>query len=148
MEDALLEDLLLSFRIPVFTKRARHLSFHPKFYYFDPGVFRSVRPAGPTDSPQEIDGAAIEGLVAQHLRAWNYYGGRSCNLYFWRTKSGNEVDFVVYGKDTFCAIEVKNTARIQSTMLKPKLSDFLGKKCAEILMHKGLRKPQAYQWIC
>jgi hypothetical protein len=24
---------------------------------------------------------------------------------------------------------------------------FLGKKCAEILMHKGLRKPQAYPWI-
>ena len=116
---SILEDLLLSFRIPVFTKRAkRHLSFHPKFYYFDAGVFRSVRPAGPIDSPQEIDGAAIEGLVAQHLRAWNYYSGGSCNLYFWRTKSGNEVDFVVYGKDTFCAIEVKNTIRIQSKMLK------------------------------
>ncbi len=116
---SILEDLLLSFRIPVFTKRAkRHLSFHPKFYYFDAGVFRSVRPAGPIDSPQEIDGAAIEGLVAQHLWAWNYYSGETCNLYFWRTKSGNEVDFVLYGKDTFCAIEVKNTARIQSKMLK------------------------------
>ena len=116
---SILEDLLLAFRVPVFTKRAkRHLSFHPKFYYFDVGVFRSVRPAGPIDSPQEIDGAALEGLVAQHLRAWNFYRGASCNLYFWRTKSGNEVDFVVYGKDSFCAIEVKNTARIQSKMLK------------------------------
>jgi predicted AAA+ superfamily ATPase len=116
---SILEDLLLAFRIPVFTKRAkRHLSFHPKFYYFDVGVFRSVRPAGPLDSPQEIDGAALEGLVAQHLRAWNSYGEASGNLYFWRTKSGNEVDFVVYGKDIFCAIEVKNTARIQSKMLK------------------------------
>jgi len=116
---SILEDLLLAFRVPVFTKRAkRHLSFHPKFYYFDVGVFRSVRPAGPIDSPQEIDGAALEGLVAQHLRAWNFYRGASCNLYFWRTKSGNEVDFVVYGKDSFCAIEVKNTAKIQSKMLK------------------------------
>jgi predicted AAA+ superfamily ATPase len=103
---SILEDLLLAFRIPVFTKRAkRHLSFHPKS-------------AGPLDSPQEIDGAALEGLVAQHLRAWNSYGEASGNLYFWRTKSGNEVDFVVYGKDIFCAIEVKNTARIQSKMLK------------------------------
>ena len=76
--------------MPVFTKRAkRHLSFHPKFYYFDAGVF--------IDSPQEIDEAAIEGLVAQHLRAWNYYSGGSYNLYFWRTKSGNEVDFVACG---------------------------------------------------
>jgi predicted AAA+ superfamily ATPase len=112
---SILEDLLLAFRIPVFTKRAkRNLTFHPKFYYFDAGIFRSIRPAGPLDSPQEIDGAALEGLVAQHLRAWISYGGDLCNLYFWRTKSGNEVDFVLYGKDTFCAIEVKNSAKIHS----------------------------------
>ncbi len=115
---SILEDLLLAFRIPVFTKRAkRHLSSHPKFYYFDAGVFRSVRPAGPLDSPQEIDGAALEGLVAQHLRAWISYSGDVSGLYFWRTKSGNEVDFVVYGQDTFCAIEVKNSAKIHPKML-------------------------------
>lgn len=112
---SILEDLLLAFRIPVFTKRAkRYLSFHPKFYYFDAGVFKSIRPFGPLDAPQEIDGAALEGLIAQHLRAWNSYSGDLCKLYFWRTKSGNEVDFVLYGGDTFCAIEVKNTARIHS----------------------------------
>lgn len=115
---SILEDLLLAFRIPVFTKRAkRRLSSHPKFYYFDAGVFRSVRPAGPLDAPQEIDGAALEGLIAQHLRAWNSYKGNVSKLYFWRTKSGNEVDFIVYGQDTFCAIEVKNTAKIHSKML-------------------------------
>lgn len=115
---SILEDLLLAFRVPIFTKRAkRHVSSHPKFYYFDAGVFRSVRPAGPLDAPQEIDGAALEGLVAQHLRAWNAYRGDTCKLYFWRTKSGNEVDFVVYGEDTFCAIEVKNTAKIHAKML-------------------------------
>jgi len=67
---AILEDLLLSFRVPVFTRRAKRLLIsHPKFYFFDCGVFRSVRPAGPFDRSQEIDGAALEGLVAQHLRA-------------------------------------------------------------------------------
>ena len=115
---SILEDLLLAFRIPVFTKRTkRRLSSHPKFYYFDSGVFRSVRPAGPLDAPQEIDGAALEGLVAQHLRAWNAYRGDVCKLYFWRTKSGNEVDFVIYGQDTFCAIETKNTTKIYPKML-------------------------------
>ena len=116
---SILEDLLLAFRIPVFTKRAkRNLTFHPKFYYFDAGIFRSIRPAGPLDSPQEIDGAALEGLIAQQLRAWISYSGDLCNLYFWRTKSGNEVDFVVYGKDTFLAIEVKNSAKIHSKSVK------------------------------
>ncbi len=110
---SILEDLLLAFRIPVFRKQAkRNLTFHPKFYLFDAGIFRSIRPSGPLDSPQEVDGAALEGLIAQHLRAWISYSGDLCNLYFWRTKSGNEVDFVLYGKDTFYAIEVKSSAKI------------------------------------
>ncbi len=116
---SVLDDLLLSFRVPVFSRRAkRHLISHPKFYYFDCGVFRSLRPAGPLDSPQEIDGGALEGLIAQHLRAWIAYGNKSCNLNYWRTKAGVEVDFVLYGEDTFLAIEVKNSGRINSKMLK------------------------------
>lgn len=50
----ILEDLLLGFRIPVFTRRARRKTIsHPKFYYFDTGVFRSLRPRGPLDSDAE-----------------------------------------------------------------------------------------------
>ena len=42
----ILEDLLLGFRLPVFAKRAkRELATHPKFYYFDAGVFRANRPS-------------------------------------------------------------------------------------------------------
>lgn len=110
----LLEDLLLSFRLPVFGRRARRAtSVHPKFYFFDAGVFRSLRPRGPLDRPQEVDGAALEGLVAQHLQAWLAYRGEEARLFFWRTRSGAEVDFVVYGPDTFSAIEVKNSGRIR-----------------------------------
>jgi predicted AAA+ superfamily ATPase len=115
---SVLEDLLLAFQVPVFSRRAkRHLSSHPKFFYVDAGVFRSLRPTGPIDNPQEIDGAALEGLVAQHLRAWTAYRGSDARLFFWRTKTGVEVNFVLYGQDTFCAIEVKNTLRIQPKML-------------------------------
>jgi predicted AAA+ superfamily ATPase len=115
----ILEDLLLAFRLPVFAKRARrHLVSHPKFYWFDAGVFRSIRPAGPLDRPTEIAGAALEGLVAQHLRAWIDYSEATLDLYFWRTKSGNEVDFVVYGSTGFHAIEVKHGTTIRSKDLR------------------------------
>ena len=61
-------------QILFFTRRAlRELAAHPKFFFFDAGVFRANRPTGPLDSPAEIDGAALEGLVAQHLRAWCDY---------------------------------------------------------------------------
>lgn len=116
---SILEDLLLSFTLPVFSKRAkRHLTTHPKFYFFDVGVFRALRPAGPLDVPSEIDGAALETLVAQHLRAWNDYGGKRNTLYFWRTKAGREVDFVIYGEDGLYAIEVKNSQTIRPKDMK------------------------------
>ncbi len=116
---AVLDDLLLSFRVPVFFRRAkRHLISHPKFYYFDCGIFRSLRPIGPLDSSYEIDGGALEGLIGQHLRAWIAYSSNVCTLSYWRTKSGVEVDFVLYGENTFWVIEVKNSAKINSKMLK------------------------------
>ncbi len=115
----ILDDLLLSFRVPVFSRRARrHLIARPKFYFFDSGVYRSIRPAGPLDRPEEIEGAAIEGLVAQHLRAWCNYTGEDHRLYFWRTKAGLEVDFVVYGPQGIWAIEVKRTSSVRKSDLR------------------------------
>ena len=109
----ILEDILIAQRIPVFTKKAqRNLSVHPKFYFFDTGVYRSLRPSGPLDRPAEIAGAALEGLVFQHLRAFNDHEGLDSKIYFWRTKSGNEVDFVLYGEKIFAAVEVKSSVNL------------------------------------
>jgi uncharacterized protein len=105
----ILEDLLLSKRIDVFTHRAqRELSHHPKFYFFDAGIFRALRKMGPGDSHEEVDGSALEGLVFQHLRSWIHYTRGRHDLYFWRTKAGLEVDFILHGETGFWAIEVKN----------------------------------------
>jgi uncharacterized protein len=50
----------------------------------------------------------------QHLKAWNDYQGSSYNLYYWRTRFGVEVDFIVYGPKGFYAIEVKNSQNVYS----------------------------------
>ncbi len=136
---AVLEDLLLCFQLPAFTRRARRrVALHPKFYYFDCGVFRSLRPAGPLDRPEEIDGAALEGLVAQHLRAWIAYGSRKETLHFWRTHLGTEVDFVVYGPSQFVAIEVKNSAKVRPEDLRG-LRSFADEYplAQRLLLHRG-----------
>ena len=115
----ILQDLLLAFTLPVFRKRAkRQTTAHRKFYLFDAGVFRALRPKGPLDRPSEIDGQALEGLVAQHLRAWAAYSGSDDELYFWRTRSGVEVDFVVYGASGVRAFEVKNASRVEAKDLR------------------------------
>jgi predicted AAA+ superfamily ATPase len=115
----ILEDLLLSFRLEVFTKRAkRELAGHPKFYFFDTGIFRANRPRGPLDSPTELNGFALEGLVAQHLRAWCDYTRKAHQLHYWHTRTGVEVDFIVYGESGLFAIEVKNSTRIRPEELR------------------------------
>lgn len=115
----ILEDLLLAFRLPVFTRRAqRELAAHPKFFFFDAGVFRANRPAGPLDSPSEIDGAALESLVAQHLRAWCDYSDGNHRLYYWQTRSKVEVDFVIYGEGGLHALEVKNSGQVRPEDLR------------------------------
>jgi uncharacterized protein len=116
---SILDDLLIATRLPAFTKRAkRQLATHPKFFYFDTGVFRAIRPAGPLDSPAEIDGPALETLVLQELRAANDYGEHGFGIYFWRTKSELEVDFVLYGDKGLIAIEVKRTRRLDPPDLR------------------------------
>lgn len=111
---SILEDLLLGFRLPVFKRRAtRQMTDHPKFYFFDCGVYRKLRPRGPLDRADEVAGATLEGLVAQHLRTWIAYSQNESSLYYWRTKSGSEVDFVVYGPNCFTAIEVKSSSRVK-----------------------------------
>ncbi len=138
-----LEDLLLAIRLPPFTRRAkRTLVTHPKFYFFDTGVFRSLRPAGPLDRPEEIGGAALEGLVFQHLRTWSAWRGSGRrDLAFWRTRTGREVDFVVYASDEFVAIEVKNASKIRDQDLDG-LRAFLEEypEAAAILLYRGTER--------
>lgn len=115
----ILEDLLMAFRLPVFRKRAKRATVaRDKLYLFDAGVFRSLRPTGPLDRPAEIEGQALEGLVAQHLRAWTAYSETDSSVFYWRTRGGTEVDFVVYGRAGFHAFEVKNARRVHSTDLR------------------------------
>ncbi len=138
----ILEDLLLAFRLHVFQKHAkRRVAVHPKLYLFDTGVFRALRPRGPLDSPNEIAGQALEGLVAQHLRAWADYSRQRIGLFYWRTRAGSEVDFVVYGDFGLQAIEVKNGRRTHASDLRGLKSfrdDYPEAECA--LLYRGERR--------
>lgn len=113
------EDLLLSYRVPVFSKRAkRRLRSHPKFFFFDCGVYRRLRPRGPLDSEAELDGAALETLFFQHYRGLGEFTQWEQNIFYWRTASDVEVDFVSYGKEGLFAFEIKRSSVTRSDDLK------------------------------
>lgn len=111
----ILEDLLLAVRIPVFSRRAqRKMSAHPKFFFFDCGLFHALRPKGPLDLTAEIQGPALETLFLQQARAVNHYAGYDYDFFFWRTSSKVEVDFILYGKQGLLAFEIKRSNRLRS----------------------------------
>jgi uncharacterized protein len=112
---SLVEDMLIADRLPVFTRRSkRRLVSHPKFYFFDTGVFRSIRPQGPLDSEDELMGVCLETLVFQELIAQNHYKDFDYKIYYWRSSDGAEVDFVLYGPRGLIAIEVKKSRKLKS----------------------------------
>lgn len=115
----ILDDLLLSSRITAFAQRAkRKVIAHHKFYFFDVGVYRILRPMGPLDSQEEAEGAALETLFLQSLNAVNDYYELGYKVHFWRTQAGEEVDFVIYGQHGFYAFEMKRSGTITSKSLK------------------------------
>lgn len=146
----ILQDLLLCFLLFPFIKRAKRQTVaRPKFYFFDAGVYRAIRPKGPLDKPEEISGHALETLVAQHLRAWLAYSAKTGELFFWRTPSGLEVDFVVYGDIGFYAIEVKHSAQIKLQDLKGLnefKKDYPESVC--LLLYRGKEKQMRGHILC
>jgi predicted AAA+ superfamily ATPase len=138
----ILEDLLIAVRIPSFQRRAkRRVTAHPKFYFFDAGVYQSVRPRGPLDSPEEIDGPAFETLLLQELRAHIAYGALGYELFYWRAQTGLEVDFVVYGERGLHAIEAKRASRLRTGDYDGLLAfaaDYPGARCT--LAYSGTKR--------
>ncbi len=111
----ILQDLLIAVVLPPFTKRAkRKMVTHNKFFYFDVGVYNALRPKGPFDTRQESDGAGLETLFLQSVRALNDYYGLGYEIFFWRTSAGEEVDFILYGEKGFHAFEIKRSKKITS----------------------------------
>lgn len=149
--EACLEDLeesLLAWRLPVFgEERRRGLASHPRFFLFDTGFFRAVRPSA--DRPGRIEDAALQGLVGQHLRAWCDYTAGRHEMFHWMTRSGLSVDFVVQGDTGLFALDVRNTLAVKPEDLRG-LRAF-GKRHPEsrrVLLHRGTEHGERDGVLC
>ena len=113
----ILEDTLIGYRIPAYTKvMKRRLVQAPRFYYFDIGIanhllHRKDLVRGTTDY-----GHAFEHLVVQELVAYLHYTHSEERLSYWRTYTGIEVDAII--GDARVAIEIKSTEEVQNKHLK------------------------------
>ncbi|MFN7906199.1 MAG: ATP-binding protein [Pseudobdellovibrionaceae bacterium] len=111
---SILRDLLLSVELPIFGKKSkRELIKKSKFFFFDCGVYRAIKPRGPLDSESEINGSSLETLVMQNIRALNDYNSWQYEMFYWHTRKHEEVDLILYGPMGLIAIEVKSSARLR-----------------------------------
>ena len=113
----ILEDTLIGYRIPAYTKvMKRRLVQAPRFYYFDVGVTNYLLHRKELIRGGADYGHAFEHLVVQELVAYMHYRHCEEKLSYWRTYTGVEVDIIV--GDARIAIEIKSTEEVQNRHIK------------------------------
>jgi predicted AAA+ superfamily ATPase len=110
----ILEDTLLTFRLPAFESRLRvRERRHPKLYWVDPGLPRAMkRQLGPPTA-EEV-GSLFEGWVASLLVSYRDYRDAFDDWFYWAPGKGStvETDFLLRRGRDLIAIEVKSSRRV------------------------------------
>ena len=113
----ILEDTLLGFFLPAYTKSVkRRMVQAPRFYYFDVGIANHLTHRHSLVRGTADYGHAFEHLLVQELRAWLSYSESDERLSYWRTYTGLEVDAVI--GDARIAIELKSVEEVLPRHLK------------------------------
>jgi uncharacterized protein len=137
----LLETSHLLLRLPAYAiNRTKRLIKAPKLYWGDTGV--ALHLSGQEDPV----GAHLENLVLHDLLAWRDARLERAEIGYWRTASGEEVDFVVEAGGRLLPIEVKATARPRLAECAPLRSfrqEYGSQARAGLLLHTG----GAVEWL-
>jgi predicted AAA+ superfamily ATPase len=108
----LLEATSLVERLPAFTSnRTTRLVKSPKLYWTDPGLAAFLAGYYDRDSLSKgrEAGAFFESLILHHLKVLAQLLTPRGRLFYWRTTTGHEVDFVLEQGRRLLAFEVKLT---------------------------------------
>ena len=101
----LLETSYMLVRIPAYAvNRTKRLIKSPKLYWADTGLALFLAGGQP-------QGAHLENIVLNSLLAWRDARPGPVDIFYWRTASGEEVDFVIEAGDDLLPVEVKSSPR-------------------------------------
>ncbi len=112
----ILEDTHMGFQVTPFlmTKKRKAIT-RSKFYLFDLGVVGRLAKRSEIKNGSELFGRAFEHFIAREIKSYLGYNRKDEELYYWRSTSGYEVDFII---DKKIAIEVKATDMVSEGHLK------------------------------
>jgi hypothetical protein len=131
----LMEASYLAVRLPAFSaNRTRRLIKAPKLYWCDTAL--ALHLAGES----EPRGAHLENLVLADLLAWRDAQPARPEILYWRTATGQEVDFVVETPKRLLPIEVKSASRVvpaDAKGLEAFLDEYAGAADGALLLYGG-----------
>lgn len=136
----LLEMSFQAFRLPSYAANpSKRLVKAPKLYWRDVGMAAHL-----TGRRRSTDfdgaGALLENLVLVGMLAWRETTHPRAEVYYWRTVSGAEVDFVIAHNSRLLPVEVKSSARVTSAdarHLETFLDDHAGSASWGLLLYDG-----------
>ena len=103
-------------RLPAFAvSRTKRLVKSPKIYWTDSGLASHLSGFGsPGDPiPGKFAGYLLENLVLVHLLALRETVSPRPEIHYWRTQSGDEVDFVIESGKRVLPVEVKSSRGVR-----------------------------------
>lgn len=101
----ILEDTFLGFRVSPWRKsKNRRMILAEKFYLFDMGVANYLARRHPVPGSSDF-GKSFEHFILMELRAYQAYKNPEMPISYWRTSSGQEVDFLLGEREV--AVEIK-----------------------------------------
>ncbi len=142
---SLLESSFIAKRIaPYYKNFNKRLVKSPKIFFYDTGLLcwlLSVRRASDI-TLHPLKGALFENWVFSELQKYFFNRGQPAPVYFWRNKTGYEVDFLIDNR-VLKAIEVKASKTLSGSFLKNLIyfSQITGgKKIQPYLIYAGEQK--------
>lgn len=110
----------------IFLLKPHHRNFNktitkrPKLYFYDTGIVCSL--LGITTEAQlmhhPLRGSLFECLIVTELVKQRTNAGAPVNLYYWRDKTGHEVDVIIDKGDSLIPIEIKSGHTINTEFFK------------------------------
>lgn len=117
----ILEASFIAFRLqPFYNNLGKRLTQMPKLYFYDTGLCCSLLELE-TEShvnTHPLRGALFENLVILELLKARYNNGQRSNLFYWRDRTGNEIDVLIDQPNQVIPVEIKTAATFNMDYLK------------------------------
>ena len=139
-----LEDTLIGSWLSVWRSKARVKTVvHPKFFFFDTGVTRTLSGQLRESIQARERGFLLETYLLHELKAWNQIHNWGAEIRFWKTHHNTEIDFILKIKGKKVGIELKSSQTWKKEfgkfLKKAKKEKFIDRAVGVYLGNKNLK---------